>query len=141
MRSQAYDRNGPISRQEASRPDDRVGRYLVHLEYWTLKFRPLIVYPKVLLPANFIIKGFSADSLHCFKGGRVDVLKQPEGSRPSYRGVASHEGRALCMVLTLSASLACSSTYAARALMLAINCWPQLPQLPLERAGTADLNS
>ena len=33
-----------------------VWRHLVYLKYWTLNFRPLMVYPKVLFPPNFIIK-------------------------------------------------------------------------------------
>ena len=35
----------------------KVWRYLVYLKYWTLNLRPLMVYPKVLLPLNVIIKG------------------------------------------------------------------------------------
>ena len=38
-------------------PDDRVWRYLVNLKYWTPNLRPLIVYPKVLFPPNFSVKG------------------------------------------------------------------------------------
>ena len=36
-------------------PDDEVRRYLVCLKYWTLNLNPLLVYPKVLSPPNFII--------------------------------------------------------------------------------------
>ena len=44
-------------------PDDKVWRYLVYLKYWTLNFRPLMVYPEVLFPPNFIIKGNRTHSL------------------------------------------------------------------------------
>ena len=30
---------------------------MVYLKYWILKLRPLMVYPEVLFPSNFIIKG------------------------------------------------------------------------------------
>ena len=30
---------------------------LVYLKYWTLKLRPLMVYPKLLFPLKSIIKG------------------------------------------------------------------------------------
>ena len=36
-------------------PDDKPWRYLVYPKYWTLNLRPLMVYPKVLFPPNFII--------------------------------------------------------------------------------------
>ena len=42
-----------------SLPDDKVRRYLVYLKYWTLNPRPLMVYPKVLFPPNFIINSAS----------------------------------------------------------------------------------
>ena len=41
--------------------DDRVRRYLVHLKYWTLNLRPLMICPKVLSPPNFIIKVFLSE--------------------------------------------------------------------------------
>ena len=44
-------------------PDDEVRRYLVQLEYWTLNLRPLMVYPEVLFPLNFIIKAAGTDTL------------------------------------------------------------------------------
>ena len=37
-------------------PDDKVQRYLVYLKYCTLNLKPLMVYPTVQLPPNFIIK-------------------------------------------------------------------------------------
>ena len=37
-------------------PDDKVRMCWVYLKYWTLNHRPLMVYPKVLFPPNFIIK-------------------------------------------------------------------------------------
>ena len=49
-----------ICRSEAQgvqAPDDKGWRYLVHLKYWTLCLMPLMVYPKVLFPLNFITKG------------------------------------------------------------------------------------
>ena len=48
----------PISCLSKTRyfPDDKVWRYLVYVNYWILYLRPLTVYPKVLLPQNFIIK-------------------------------------------------------------------------------------
>ena len=39
----------------AGTPDDKVWRYLVYLKYWTLNLRPLMVYPEVLFPPNFVI--------------------------------------------------------------------------------------
>ena len=42
-----------------SPPDDEVGRYLVYLKYWTLNLMPVMVYPKVLLPPNFISLGIT----------------------------------------------------------------------------------
>ena len=41
----------------ASSPDDKLQRYLGYLRYWTLNLRPLIIYPYILFPPNFIIKG------------------------------------------------------------------------------------
>ena len=32
-----------------------VWRYMVYLEYWTQNLMPLMVYPKLPLPPNFII--------------------------------------------------------------------------------------
>ena len=42
-------------------PDDKVRRHLVYLKYWTLNINPLLVYPEVRFPPNFIINpDFSA---------------------------------------------------------------------------------
>ena len=38
-------------------PVDEVQRYLVYLKNWTLNLAPLMVYPKVLFPLNFIVEG------------------------------------------------------------------------------------
>ena len=44
-------------------PRCEIRRYLVYLKYWTLNLRPLMVYPKVLSPPNFIIKASVPPSL------------------------------------------------------------------------------
>ena len=51
-----------------SNPHDKVRRYLVYLKYWTLNLRPLMVYPKVLFPPNFIIQG-QQEHLPCIAAG------------------------------------------------------------------------
>ena len=49
---------GPrLPAQAQSLLDIKVWTYLVYLEYWTLSLRPSMMYPKVLFPLNFIIKG------------------------------------------------------------------------------------
>ena len=42
------------AQQAQSSPDESLE--VVYLKYWTLNLRPLMVYPKVLFPPNFIIK-------------------------------------------------------------------------------------
>ena len=37
--------------------------YLVYLRYWALNLMPLMVYPKVLFPPNFSIKGHAPATL------------------------------------------------------------------------------
>ena len=43
------------SRSSRLFPDDEARRCLVYLKYWTLNLNPLMVYPNVLFPPNFII--------------------------------------------------------------------------------------
>ena len=49
----------------------KVWRYFVYLKYWTLNFRPLMVYTKVLFPPNFGIKAKipSLTSISCINLG------------------------------------------------------------------------
>ena len=63
----------PLLTQQIFGPDNKVRRYLVNLEYWTLNLRLLLVYHKLLFPSNNIIKALSAESLSYlrFKGCRV----------------------------------------------------------------------
>ena len=45
-----------LARLFLGKPDDTVRRKLVSLKYWILNLMPLMVYPKVLFPPNFVIK-------------------------------------------------------------------------------------
>ena len=69
---------------------------LVYLEYWTLQFLPLMVYPKVLFQPNFSIRSLHGRRHMQLRAGvlrtKVPSSKSPliTHRHPAKRGALSH---------------------------------------------------